>query len=449
VIKLSDVQHAIARERGHENWGELKREDSIVDQFLVAVRGGTVRDAQRILVKLPDIAADSIHAACALGDLEFVLRHLDETPALLTTEYGGWTPLFYCCGSPFNRVNARQSTGILECAQLLLDRGADPNSFVLTNNADPESEMSATRRAMMSANLPIVGLLMSRGAKPNFKKWVADFEGKEPEKTQAFRDMLGGVDLGGRIESNVQDASWNSGNKWWFHTPGRIEPPMMNANFFGTLLQRGLIDPNKASFNGFTPLQLAARTGTPDVINLFVAHGADLHAVSPEGRTALVHAVRAGKNLNAKALLDAGATSVGLRPIDALVGACIVGDVLETKKILREHPAALDQASIEDAEILVQAAAMNVLDQVRLMLASGFDPGCSGECGATPLHTAAWHGNVEMVRLLLDFHAPVNVRDKTFRSTPLAWAEHGGKSKKDAEEAFDEIGKALKEAGGV
>jgi ankyrin repeat protein len=455
VVKLSDVQHALARELGHANWGELKREDSLIDQFLVAVRGGALRDAQRLFTSLPEMAAESIHAACAIGDPDAVAHHLDQSPALLSTEHGGWTPLFYACGTPFNRVTARQSAGILECAQLLLDRGADPNSFVLTNSSDPESELSAARRAMMSANMPVVGLLMSRGAKPNFKKWVANYDAKAGGHSEILGDLFGKTDFRDRMQQRIQEmgvnkeeATWGP-DKWWFHSPGKIEPPMMNPVFYKPMLERQLLDPNKPSFNGFAPLQLAARNGTPAVIELFLDHGADIHAVSPEGRTALVHAVRAGKTLNAKALYARGATSAGLRPIDALVGACLVGNAAETRKILQEHPRVLHQATTEDSEMLVHAAGMNVLDQVRLMLGCGFDPGSFGEGGMTALHAAAWHGNVEMVRMLLEFHAPVNVRDTTYRNTPLAWAAHGSKHKKNAEEAFGEIRTALVEAGGV
>ena len=37
----------------------------------------------------------------------------------------------------------------------------------------------------------------------------------------------------------------------------------------------------------------------------------------------------------------------------------------------------------------------------------------------------AFHGNVEMARALLRYHAPVHVTETDFNGTPLSWAEHG------------------------
>ena len=44
--------------------------------------------------------------------------------------------------------------------------------------------------------------------------------------------------------------------------------------------------------------------------------------------------------------------------------------------------------------------------------------------GATPLHQAAWEGNLPMIRRLLDGGADPSLTDGRFGSTPLQWAEH-------------------------
>jgi ankyrin repeat protein len=43
---------------------------------------------------------------------------------------------------------------------------------------------------------------------------------------------------------------------------------------------------------------------------------------------------------------------------------------------------------------------------------------------ATPLHNAAWMGDVAMVRLLLELGADPSVRDPSYQATPLGWAEY-------------------------
>ena len=46
------------------------------------------------------------------------------------------------------------------------------------------------------------------------------------------------------------------------------------------------------------------------------------------------------------------------------------------------------------------------------------------EQGATPLHHAAWDGDVGLIRRLLDLGADPTITDRQFGSTPLGWAEH-------------------------
>jgi ankyrin repeat protein len=52
------------------------------------------------------------------------------------------------------------------------------------------------------------------------------------------------------------------------------------------------------------------------------------------------------------------------------------------------------------------------------------DPNARDEQGATPLHQAAWDGDLELVRQLLAAGADPTITDLRFGSTPLGWAEH-------------------------
>ncbi|OCB14372.1 hypothetical protein A5717_09410 [Mycolicibacterium porcinum] len=52
------------------------------------------------------------------------------------------------------------------------------------------------------------------------------------------------------------------------------------------------------------------------------------------------------------------------------------------------------------------------------------DPNALDEEGATPLHQAAWAGDLELIRRLLDAGADLTITDRRFGSTPLEWAEH-------------------------
>jgi ankyrin repeat protein len=68
---------------------------------------------------------------------------------------------------------------------------------------------------------------------------------------------------------------------------------------------------------------------------------------------------------------------------------------------------------------------------ISLLLQYGADPNRQEtlhNVGATPLHEAACHGQLDGLGLLLDAGADPTVRDSRFESTPAGWAEHFGQS---------------------
>jgi hypothetical protein len=69
---------------------------------------------------------------------------------------------------------------------------------------------------------------------------------------------------------------------------------------------------------------------------------------------------------------------------------------------------------------------------VRLLLDDGEDPNRYNPPGAhahsMPLHQAAWAGNADVVRLLVERGARVDVKDLHHDATPLGWAEQAGRA---------------------
>src|SRR5512132_2545792 len=55
-IKLADVQHVLARELGYANWAGLKRHDDPLEEFLVAVRGASLKKAKSFLARFSEMA---------------------------------------------------------------------------------------------------------------------------------------------------------------------------------------------------------------------------------------------------------------------------------------------------------------------------------------------------------------------------------------------------------
>jgi len=111
-----------------------------------------------------------------------------------------------------------------------------------------------------------------------------------------------------------------------------------------------------------------------------------------------------------------------------LMVACWAGDTAAARQILAQHPRLTSNLGETDRRLIAHAARNNNLAAVRSLLAAGFDVNVRSQHGATPLHWAAWHGNTEMVRDILQHNPPLEDLDHHFAGTPLQWAMHGSEN---------------------
>jgi ankyrin repeat protein len=109
-----------------------------------------------------------------------------------------------------------------------------------------------------------------------------------------------------------------------------------------------------------------------------------------------------------------------------LITACWLGDEATMTSLPRLAGPNL-VALLRDPERrqLAHAARNNNLTAVRLMAAIGLPVEACSQHGATPLHWAAFHGNAEMVELILRHNPPLEATDTDFNATPLGWAIYG------------------------
>jgi ankyrin repeat protein len=217
------------------------------------------------------------------------------------------------------------------------------------------------------------------------------------------------------------------------------------------LLDRGA-GVNAQQFRGQTALMFAAAEGHTDVVKLLLARGADpgiSTAASTKqerrpagGMTALLFAARQGQLQAARALLDGGAKidEAGADDTTPLLIAIVNGHY-ELASMLLERGAspniadangrsplyaAIDlrnqQWSQAPAPVLPQATHLAMIKQ---LLAAGADPSIkikgkighrgsfdmrwSDLKGATPFLRAAWNGDIEVMRLLLEHGADPKV----------------------------------------
>ena len=110
------------------------------------------------------------------------------------------------------------------------------------------------------------------------------------------------------------------------------------------------------------------------------------------------------------------------KPADIRVAAGL-GDLGETARFLPTS----DEASRQVA--LVLACMHGHARVARLLLATGADPDRYNPEGhhahSTPLHQAVWGNHFDVVRLLVEHGARLDLRDRLYEGTPLDWAVYG------------------------
>jgi hypothetical protein len=111
-----------------------------------------------------------------------------------------------------------------------------------------------------------------------------------------------------------------------------------------------------------------------------------------------------------------------------VVAAAWLGDEPLVDSLLRADSGLILKLSPADQRQIGHAARNNDLAALRLMLRAGWPVDAKGQHGGTLLHWAAWHGNAEMVRLILVHNPPLEQLDKDFQATPLGWAIHGSEN---------------------
>jgi ankyrin repeat protein len=171
---------------------------------------------------------------------------------------------------------------------------------------------------------------------------------------------------------------------------------------------------------GTAEMALAAPISTGDVeaVRLLLEAGAEPgRFVTDDERpsSALYHAVASGAPAELVALLREHGAERHASESELFLLACLRGD--------REQATARREWLAEaDPDAIVRAAEAGNMPALELMLELGFGADARGHDGATPLHTAAYGGSPEAVRLLLARGAEIEARDTRWEATPLLWA---------------------------
>lgn len=203
-----------------------------------------------------------------------------------------------------------------------------------------------------------------------------------------------------------------------------------NAVEVATILLEAGADPNALAdlYDGqCTTLSLLVSSAHPAEAGLqgalaetLLDHGAAFELPGSQWQSSLMTALIFGYLDTARTLARRGA------PVDTIAAAAGLGRPEETARLLRDADARSRQIALALAAQLGQA------DIVQLLLDAGEDPSRYNPDGyhshSTPLHQAVWADRADVVRLLVERGARLDLRDTLFDGTPLDWAVHGDRT---------------------
>jgi len=383
---LRDVQVALAREYGFAGWAALKAELAARTHHEPASR---------------ETAVQSLLDAAARGDAARVRDVLDAHPgivnerAALPGHTGKRTALHFAMNSESEDV-----------VNELLSHGADPNIRDDGDNAMP-IHFAAEKR-----NLGIVRRLIEHGADPigagdyhelGVIGWATCFG--DASNFSVVEDLLA-HGAAHTIFSAVAMGATDAIRRIVGISSGERERVMDSAN------------------RRRRPLHLAVVHRQPESLGALLALGADTEAEDDAGLTALDQAALSGSAEMARQLLDAGAR---LR----LPAAAALDRPRDVERLLAQDPDAL-RPGARWGRLILRAAETSSAAVVATLLENGASVHARDHArtavdnthGYTPLHAAAFAGNLGAVRELLRHGANVSAREDKWWGTPAGWANY-------------------------
>jgi len=149
-------------------------------------------------------------------------------------------------------------------------------------------------------------------------------------------------------------------------------------------------------------------------------YGATFDGPGSAWQSALVTALAFGYLSTAEALARRGA------PLNNLPAVAGLGRLEDTTRLL---PLADSQSKHIALALAAQHGHAGI---VCLLLDAGEDPSRYNPDGfhahSTPLHQAVWSDHEDVVRLIVERGARLDIRDRIYQGTPLGWANYGGRT---------------------
>jgi ankyrin repeat protein len=180
------------------------------------------------------------------------------------------------------------------------------------------------------------------------------------------------------------------------------------------LLNRGADVDARENGSGDTALITAIRSGYLSVVQVLLAHHADVNAKSPSDITPLHLAAQKGYADIAGLLITNGAdvNAADNNGYTPLYGAASAGNIA-AMEVLIAHKAEVNARANDGRTPLSAAVEREQLGAAALLLKSGADVNATWN-GSRPLHDAVIRNNADLVKLLLDNGADPNARRSSY-----------------------------------
>jgi ankyrin repeat protein len=425
---LANAQLVLARQFGFPSWPKLRHHLDVVSRYsrsphrrpedtaaepredtflrLACLTYGDdhpdrIRDARQLLADHPKIGVANIYTMAAVGEVASARALLDQQPELAVRQGGpfNWEPLLYLA---YSRVESGHSS--LPTAELLLDRGADPNAGYLWEGLpSPFTALTGALGGGESAQPPhrdhlaLARLLLQAGADANDSQALYNLGLAGPaHAVDDYLELLLEHGLGR-----------GSGGPWHERlTPAHPSPAQLLIDELGNAAMKNLVDR----------------------VRLLIDHGVDVDGRPShplfKGRSAYEVAVHHGNAAVVDLLAAAGATPSSDDLLLQAAGAFMRGDRTAIERLRGKAPTVIEQLISEEPDLIVEAAANGKVEALRLMVDQGFNVNFMRR--KTALHDAAWNGDLQMVKVLVELGADPTIVDREFQSTPAGWAEHAG-----------------------
>ena len=260
--------------------------------------------------------------------------------------------------------------------------------------------------------IEVARLLLAHGADINSRPDYANPPHIASLQSHVERPVVGSLEEIEEIEKNLQNRD--------------VDVSPEESPDDGTILRYGRKLQRKS---GFTPLHIAVKEGYLDMCQMLLEHNPDVRATDNEGNTPLLLALSDNNFETSRILLEYNA-EVNSRNKDGYTPLLIASSNgnIDLFRLLLAHNADVFVHGYMGNTPLHFAVSKCHIEMARMLLERKVDANSSNGEGLTPLQQASevWYdGYLDIVRLLLDYGANVNVHDND-RNTPLHFAVSGG-----------------------